>query len=44
MTQGFTVVLEGFVAFVRQNICEQEANVEQKQEFIHITLTHFSVT
>ncbi len=36
MTQAFTVFLEGFVTFVRGKISGQEANVEQKQESIHI--------
>ncbi len=41
MTQAFTVLEELWLLW-EAKISGQEANVEQKQESIHITLTHFS--
>ncbi len=43
MTYAFTV-LEELWHLWQAKISEQEANVEQKQVSIHITLTHFSAT
>ncbi len=39
MTQAFTVFLEGLWLLWKTQISEQEANVEQKQESVHIINT-----
>ncbi len=44
MTQAFTVFLEELWLLWEAKISEHEANVEQKQESIHITLIFFLET
>ncbi len=44
MTQAFSVILEELClnSVLITKISEQKANVEQKQESMHTTITHFS--